>query len=87
MGPQSIQVRFTRPVDPDDALAALASHGLRAAADPERVGIEIGCRAGDEESVLSEVSHALEGWLVARGLPFVPVRVGARMLIVRPPAD
>jgi hypothetical protein len=80
-------VRFARPVDPDDALVALAAHGLRAVAGPRRSEIEIRCRAGDEESLLREVSHALEEWLLMRGLPFVPVRAGARMLIVRPPAD
>lgn len=87
MASHEILVRFARPVDPDDALAALAAHGLRAVAEPERSEIEIGCPAGDEESVLIETSHALEEWLTARGLPFVPVRAGARLLIVRPPAD
>jgi hypothetical protein len=82
-----IIVKFARPVDPDDALVALAAHGLRAFAGPKRSEIEIRCRAGGEESVLREASHALEEWLLVRGLPFVPVRAGERMLIVRPPAD
>jgi hypothetical protein len=82
-----ILVRFARPIDPDDALVALAAHGLTAIVEPERSEIAIGCRAGDEESILNAASHALEEWLLVRGLPFVPVRDGARTLIVRPPAD
>ena len=82
-----ILVRFARPVDHDDALVALAAHGLAAVAEPRRSEIEISCRAGHEESVLNEAWHALEEWLHVRGLPFVPVRTGARTLIVRPPAD
>jgi hypothetical protein len=82
-----ILVRFARPIDPDDAVVALAAHGLAAVVEPKRSEIEIGCRAGHEESVLNEASHALDEWLNVRGLPFVPVRTGARTLIVRPPAD
>jgi hypothetical protein len=82
-----VLVRFARPIDPDDALVALTAHGLAAVAEPERSEIEIGCRAGHEESVLNEASHVLEEWLHVRGLPFVPVRTGARTLFVRPPAD
>jgi len=86
MPSREVHVRFTGPFDPDSAVAVLTAHGLSAAAKGEESAIEIGCQPGDEESVLCETSHAVEEWLLSRGLPFVPVRT-ARTLIVRPPAD
>jgi hypothetical protein len=84
---REIHVRLTGPVDESGVLAALAAHGLDARVDRERSELEVNCSPEREESVLAEVSHTLDDWLVEHGLPFVTARAGRDTLVVRPPAD
>lgn len=82
----TVHVEFARVADRVGALRMLRAHGL-AVTDAERTTIEIGCRQDEAERILDEVSHALDEWLRARGLPFTAARTDARTLFVRPPSD
>jgi len=44
-------------------------------------------RTCDEQAVLLELEHALDEWLVARELPFLPLQVDEHTLVVCPPGD
>lgn len=83
----AIHVEFARVVDRSAALRMLAARGFGAVAHERRAVVEIGCRPGEEQLVLDEVSHALDDWLRTRGLPFTTARTGASTLFVRPPSD
>lgn len=76
-------VELARPADAWEALEALEGHGLVAEIVSREGRWEIEVAGGTVE----EASHALDDWLAARGLPFVPMRVGARRLTLRPPAE
>lgn len=83
----SIHVEFARVADRSGALRMLAARGFGAVAHERRAVVEVGCRPGEEQLVLDEVSHALDEWLRARGLPFTTARTSASTLYVRPPSD
>jgi len=80
-----IHVRFTRTCDAQDAFPILA--GRVAAATLAVDGIDVECAALDEQAVLLELEHALDEWLVARELPFLPLQVDEHTLVVCPPGD
>lgn len=82
----AIRVEVARAVDARDVAEALGAHGLPATLVDVDGGweVEVGCADGDAE-VVAEVSHALDDWVVERGIPFVATQVGARRLTVRPP--
>ena len=78
-----IRVEMARRCDARGVLDALETHGLTATLVEVNGSWEIEIAGGDEV----EVSHALDDWVVDRGVPFVAMKVGERRLAVRPPGD
>lgn len=75
-------VELTRESDGPELVAALAEQGLSAelVGDGEHLAVQVDdC---DEE----QLAHAIEGWIGARRLPFVPVRIDDCTYAVAPPA-
>jgi hypothetical protein len=75
-------VELMRETDGPGLLEALAQHGLegRLVDHEENVAVEVpDC---DE----AELAHAIEDWLRALELPFVPVRIDDCTYAVSPPA-
>jgi hypothetical protein len=75
-------VALTRETDGPDLLEALAEHGLEGELvdHDEHLAVEV---ADCEEA---ELTHAIEDWIQARDLPFVPVRIDDCTYAVSPPA-
>jgi hypothetical protein len=82
----AIHVRFARLCDADSAVAELPAYGLHHEPKLTETDVEVECRAGEEDEVLLEVSHALDDWLDCRHLPFTPEQTDSCTLVVRPPA-
>jgi hypothetical protein len=80
----SIRIEVARACDTDDVIDALGAHGMDATLVEAGEGVEI---AVPSEGDVSNVSHALDDWAAARGVPFVAVPCGERRLTVRPPGD
>jgi len=80
---EPVCVELARPADAWEALEALATHGLVAqiVSRQGRWELEV------VEGTLEEASHALDDWLFARGLPFIPMRLDERRLALCPPAE
>ena len=75
-------VELTRESDGPGLIAALAEQGLSAELvdDDEHLAVQV--EDCDEE----QLAHAIEGWIGARQLPFVPVRVDDCTYAVAPAA-
>ncbi len=80
---EPVCVELARPADAWEALEALSRRGLvaRIVAREGRWEIEV------SEGTVGEASHALDDWLAARGLPFIPMRLDERRLALVPPAE
>jgi hypothetical protein len=76
----TIAVELTRAVDGPDVLAALTAGGLSGELTGDGCGLVV---SGDDGPA---VGHALDTWARERGLPFVPVQVGASSYALVPPA-
>ena len=75
-------VELTREADGPELIAALAEQGLSAELvdDDERLAVQVeGCYEG-------QLAHAIESWIGARQLPFVPIRVDDCTYAVAPAA-
>jgi hypothetical protein len=75
-------VELTRETDGPDLLQTLADHGLEGALvdDDQHLAVEVA------ECDEAELAHAIEDWIRARELPFVPVRIDDCTYAVSPPA-
>ena len=74
-------VELTRETDGPGLLATLAEHGLEGElVEHDQLAVE--ARDCDEE----QLTHAIEDWIRARELPFVPVRIDDCTFAVSPPA-
>ena len=73
-------VELTREIDGPELLEALAEHGLKA----ELVGDSLAVQVEDCDE--TQLAHAIEDWLRARELPFVPLRLDDCTFAVAPPA-
>jgi hypothetical protein len=73
-----VDIELTRTSDAEDLVQSLSAKGIEAElAEPDRV------TAKAEDFVL--VEHAVEEWAADRGLPFVPMQVDDRRVVVSPP--
>ncbi len=86
---QPVRVEFLRSADAGDAFESFGAHGLTAELVDGDDGWEIEIATAEEEAerAVTEVTHALDDWLLERDLPFIPTRIDERRLTVRPPAD
>jgi hypothetical protein len=75
-------VELTRESDGQDLLEALAEHGL----DGELVDHDHQLAVEVADCDETELAHAIEDWIRARELPFVPVRIDDCTYAVSPPA-
>jgi hypothetical protein len=75
-------VELTRETDGPGLLAALAEHGLEGQLVEDDDHLTVAVEDCDEE----RLTHAIEDWIRARELPFVPVRLGHCTFTVSPPA-
>jgi hypothetical protein len=75
-------VELTRENDGPDLLEALAARGLEGELVDRDDQIAVEVADCDEE----ELTHAIEDWIRARGVPFVPVRIDDCTFAVSPPA-
>jgi hypothetical protein len=75
-------VELTRETDGPGLLEALAEHGIEGELvdDDRQLAVEV---ADCDEA---ELAHAIEDWIRARELPFVPVRIDDCTYTVSPPA-
>ena len=80
---------MARVVDARDVFEALGVRGLIAELVQVDGSWEIEIVSDEEDAmrVVAEVSHALDDWVVERGIPFIAMQVGERRLTVRPPGD
>lgn len=79
----TVHVQFTRSCDAGSALAEL--RGVSRPPTLHDDELEFVCEAEEEDTVIVEVSHALDEWLDEHHLPFTPERTDAHTLVVRPP--
>ena len=75
-------VELTRESDGAGLLAALAERGLQGALVEDHDHLTVEVEDCDEE----QLAHAIEDWIRARELPFVPVRIDDCTFAVSPPA-
>jgi len=75
-------VELTRESDGPGLIAALAEQGLSAELVDDGEYLAVKVEDCDEE----QLAHAIEGWIGARQLPFVPVRVDDCTYAVAPAA-
>jgi hypothetical protein len=75
-------VELTRESDGPDLLEALAERGLEAELVDNDHQLAVEVADCDEE----QLTHAIEDWIRARELPFVPVRIDDCTFAVSPPA-
>ena len=75
-------VELTRETDGPGLLEALAEHGLEGELVDDDYHLAVEVADCDE----AELAHAIEDWIRARDLPFVPVRVDDCTYAVSPPA-
>ena len=75
-------VELARETDGPGLLEALADHGLAGVLvdHNEQLAVEV------EDCDEKQLAHAIEDWIRARGLPFVPVRIDDYTFAVSPPA-
>jgi hypothetical protein len=76
----TIAVELTRAVDGPDVLAALEAGGISGKLGRNECEVIV---SGDD---CEAVTHLLEGWAAAQGLPFVPVQVDCSSYALVPPA-
>lgn len=73
-------IDLTRTPDAEDLVQSLTAQGIEAElAEPDRI------TAKAEDFAL--VEHAVEEWTAERGLPFVPMHVDDRRVVVSPPGS
>ena len=75
-------VELMRDTDGPGLVAALAEHGMKG----ELVDYDDHVAVQVEDCDECELEHAIEDWLRARELPFVPVRIDDCTYAVSPPA-
>jgi hypothetical protein len=75
-------VELTRETDGPGLLEALAEHGLEGELVDHNHQLAVEVADCDE----AELAHAIEDWIRARKLPFVPVRIDDCTYTVSPPA-
>ena len=73
-------IELTRTADAEDLVQSLSAKGIEAElSEPGRVTLNA------EDFVL--VEHAVEEWSAERGLPFVPMQVDDKRVVVSPPGS
>jgi hypothetical protein len=73
-------IELTRSADAEDLVQSLSAKGIEAElSEPDRV------TAKAEDFTL--VEHAVEEWSAERGLPFVPMHVDDKRVVVSPPGS
>ena len=76
-----VHIELTRSTDVDDLARSLKAQGIQAEVltDPDRVAAE-----ADDVAL---VEHAIDDWTAERGLPFVPLHVDDRHVVLSPPGS
>jgi hypothetical protein len=83
-----VEVEVARIVDRDHLLEALAQRGVEAHAveEDDRLTVEVPCPDGEHEELCDDLVAELESWVMAEGIPLVPVRTDDSIFL-RPPAQ
>jgi hypothetical protein len=76
-----VHIELTRSSDAEDLARSLTAQGIQAEvlSDPDRVAA-----VADD---LAAVEHAVEDWTAERELPFVPMHVDDRHVVLSPPGS
>ncbi len=76
-----VHIELTRSTDAEDLAQSLTAQGVQAEVltDPDRVTAVV-----DD---LAVVEHAVEDWTAERGLPFVPLVVDDKHVVLSPPGS
>ena len=76
-----VDIEVARSADAEDLAQSLAAQGIKAdvLTKPDRV-------AATADAV-ALVEHAVEEWAAERGLPFVPLHVNERHVVLSPPGS
>ena len=75
-----VDIELSRSADAEDLVESLSAKGIDAKlTEPDRV------TAKAKDFLL--VQHAVEEWSAERGLPFVPLHVDDRRVVVTPPGS
>jgi hypothetical protein len=76
-----VHIELTRTTDAEDLAQSLNAQGVQAEVltDPDRVTAVV-----DD---LAVVEHAVEDWTAERGLPFVPLVVDDKHVVLSPPGS
>ena len=76
-----VHIELTRSADAEDLAQSLTAQGIEAKVltDPDRVTAVV-----DD---LAVVEHAVEDWTAERGLPFVPLVVDDKHVVLSPPGS
>jgi hypothetical protein len=76
-----VHIELTRGSDAEDLARSLTAQGIHAEvlSDPDRVSA-----VADD---LALVEHAVEDWTAERGLPFVPLVVDDKHVVLTPPGS
>ena len=73
-------IELTRSADAEDLAQSLSAKGIEAELS------EPNCVTAKAED-FAVVEHAVEEWTAERGLPFVPLHVDDRRVVVTPPGS
>ena len=84
----SVHVEVPRRELGDDLAASLGANGLEARVieGGDQCRLEVRYANDEQERLLGDVAHAIEGWLGEQELPLVVERTDGAC-VVRPPAD
>jgi len=84
----SVHVELPRRELGEDLAARLTASGLEARMieDDDQCRLEVRYATDEQERLLGDVAHAIEGWLGEQELPLVVERADGGC-VVRPPAD
>jgi hypothetical protein len=76
-----VHIEVSRSSDAEDLAQSLTAQGIPAnvLSDPDRV-----TAVADD---LTLVEHAVEDWTAERGLPFVPLHVDEKHVVLSPPGS
>jgi hypothetical protein len=75
----TVAVELTRSCDAPDVARALQALGLETQLGSGNGNLLV--RADD----LAQVEHALDSWMLERGLPFIPIQIDEQTVVVAPP--
>jgi hypothetical protein len=84
---ETVRIRLARTLDAASLREELRRQGLTAELTRDTCALRVRGRRGDRGRLGRRVADAVDRWLSETSLPLVPLRVGDRDWIIRPPAS